>query len=293
MANLKILKERISSVASTQKITSAMKMVAASKLRRAQEQAEAARPFSERMSQVMASVAGGMPKSDDMPKLLAGTGKDDTYLIVLATSERGLCGGFNANLVRAARSKIQDLQGEGKKVSLLCIGKKGRDMLGRDFSNLIIDTIDMSAIRRIAFSDATPISDRVMSMFDAGDFDVCLMFYSHFKSVMEQIVTEHQLIPVAVADDGASALEDGGTYDAEPGEMEILADLLPRNLAIQVFHGLLENAASEQGARMTAMDSATRNASDMIDGLTLTYNRARQAAITTELIEIIAGAEAV
>ncbi|MBT3396635.1 MAG: F0F1 ATP synthase subunit gamma, partial [Alphaproteobacteria bacterium] len=256
-------------------------------------QAEAARPFSERMSQVMASVAGGMPKSDDMPKLLAGTGKDDTYLIVLATSERGLCGGFNANLVRAARSKIQDLQGEGKKVSLLCIGKKGRDMLGRDFSNLIIDTIDMSAIRRIAFSDATPISDRVMSMFDAGDFDVCLMFYSHFKSVMEQIVTEHQLIPVAVADDGASALEDGGTYDAEPGEMEILADLLPRNLAIQVFHGLLENAASEQGARMTAMDSATRNASDMIDGLTLTYNRARQAAITTELIEIIAGAEAV
>jgi F-type H+-transporting ATPase subunit gamma len=293
LANLKILKERISSVASTQKITSAMKMVAASKLRRAQEQAEAARPFSERMSQVMASVAGGMPKSDDMPKLLAGTGKDDTYLIVLATSERGLCGGFNANLVRAARSKIQDLQGEGKKVSLLCIGKKGRDMLGRDFSNLIIDTIDMSAIRRIAFSDATPISDRVMSMFDAGDFDVCLMFYSHFKSVMEQIVTEHQLIPVAVADDGASALEDGGTYDAEPGEMEILADLLPRNLAIQVFHGLLENAASEQGARMTAMDSATRNASDMIDGLTLTYNRARQAAITTELIEIIAGAEAV
>ena len=293
MANLKILKERISSVASTQKITSAMKMVAASKLRRAQEQAEAARPFSERMSQVMASVAGGMPKSDDMPKLLAGTGKDDTYLIVLATSERGLCGGVNANLVSAARSKIQDLQGEGKKGSLLCIGKKGRDMLGRDFSNLIIDTIDMSAIRRIAFSDATPISDRVMSMFDAGDFDVCLMFYSHFKSVMEQIVTEHQLIPVAVADDGASALEDGGTYDAEPGEMEILADLLPRNLAIQVFHGLLENAASEQGARMTAMDSATRNASDMIDGLTLTYNRARQAAITTELIEIIAGAEAV
>ena len=293
MANLKVLKERIASVASTKKITSAMKMVAASKLRRAQEQAEAARPFSERMFEVMASVAGGMPKSDDMPKLLAGTGKEDTYLIVLATSERGLCGGFNANLVRAARRKIQDLKAEGKKVSLLCIGKKGRDMLGRDLRNLIIDTIDMSAIRRIAFSDATPISDRIMSMFDSGDFDVCLMFYSHFKSIMEQIVTEHQLIPVAVSDDAAQALEDGGSYEAEPGEMEILADLLPRNLAIQVFHGLLENAASEQGARMTAMDSATRNAGDMIDGLTLTYNRARQAAITTELIEIIAGAEAV
>lgn len=293
MANLKVLKERIASVASTKKITSAMKMVAASKLRRAQEQAEAARPFSERMSQVMASVAGGMPKSDDMPKLLAGTGREDTYLIVLATSERGLCGGFNANLVRAARRKIQDLKGEGKKVSLLCIGKKGRDMLGRDFTSLIIDTIDLSAVRRIAFSDATPISDRIMAMFDEGDFDVCLMFYSHFKSVMEQIVTEHQLIPVAVAEDAGTTLEDGGTYEAEPGEMEILADLLPRNLAIQVFHGLLENAASEQGARMTAMDSATRNASDMIDRLTLTYNRARQAAITTELIEIIAGAEAV
>ena len=293
MANLKFLKDRIASVASTQKITSAMKMVAASKLRRAQEQAEAARPFSERMSQVMASVAGGMANSDDMPKLLAGTGKDGTYLIVLATSERGLCGGFNANLVRAARRKIQDLKTAGKNVSVLCIGKNGRDMLGRDFSGLIIDTIDMSAIRRLAFSDASPIAERIMTMFDNGDFDVCLMFFSHFKSVMEQIVTEHQLIPVAVPDDAAAVLEDGGSYDAEPGEMEILAELLPRNLAIQVFHGLLENAASEEGARMTAMDSATRNAGDMIDRLTLTYNRARQAAITTELIEIIAGAEAV
>ncbi len=241
----------------------------------------------------MASVAGGMAKSDDMPKLLAGTGKDGTYLIVLATSERGLCGGFNANLVRAARRKIQDLKTAGKNASVLCIGKNGRDMLGRDFSGLIIDTIDMSAIRRLAFSDASPIAERIMTMFDNGDFDVCLMFFSHFKSVMEQIVTEHQLIPVAVPDDAAAVLEDGGSYDAEPGEMEILAELLPRNLAIQVFHGLLENAASEQGARMTAMDSATRNAGDMIDRLTLTYNRARQAAITTELIEIIAGAEAV
>jgi len=293
VANLKFLKDRIASVASTKKITSAMKMVAASKLRRAQEQAEAARPFSERMSQVMASVAGGMPKSDDMPKLLAGTGKEDTYLIVLATSERGLCGGFNANLVRAARRKIRDLKTAGKNVSVLCIGKKGRDMLGRDFSGLIIDTIDMSAIRRIAFSDASPIAERIMTMFDNGDFDVCLMFYSRFKSVMEQIVTENQLIPVAVPDDATAVLEDDVSYEAEPGEMEILADLLPRNLAIQVFHGLLENAASEQGARMTAMDSATRNAGDMIDRLTLTYNRARQAAITTELIEIIAGAEAV
>ncbi len=293
MANLKDLKKRIESVTSTQKITAAMKMVAASKLRRAQEQAEAARPFSDRMSQVMSAVAGGMPKSDDMPKLLAGTGKEDTYLVVLATSERGLCGGFNANLVRAARRRIQALVADGKSVSLLCVGKKGSDMLRREYADRILDTIDMSGVRRLAFSDAAPIAERITDMFEKGQFDVCLMFYSHFKSVMDQIVTEDQLIPVAVPEGKGPDLEGGASYDAEPGETEILADLLPRNLAIQVFHALLENAASEQGARMTAMDSATRNAGDMIDRLTLNYNRARQAAITTELIEIISGAEAI
>ena len=292
MANLKEMKKRIESVRSTQKITSAMKMVAASKLRRAQEQAEAARPFAERMAQVMASVARGLPQTGDMPKLMAGTGRDERVLIVLATSERGLCGGFNSNLVRAARRRIELLRAEGRQVNLLCVGKKGRDALRRDFGSHIVDTIDMAAIRRIAYADALPIAERLEAMFEAGEFDICIMFFAHFQSVMSQIVTEHQLIPVAVPEDMGSQLEGDAFYEAEPGEAEILEDLLPRNLAVQVYHGLLENAASEQGARMTAMDSATRNAGDMIDRLTLNYNRARQAAITTELIEIISGAEA-
>ena len=292
MANLKEMKKRIESVRSTQKITSAMKMVAASKLRRAQEQAEAARPFAERMAQVMASVARGLPQTGDMPKLMAGTGRDERVLIVLATSERGLCGGFNSNLVRAARRRIELLRAEGRQVNLLCVGKKGRDALRRDFGSHIVDTIDMAAIRRIAYADALPIAERLEAMFEAGEFDICIMFFAHFQSVMSQIVTEHQLIPVAVPEDMGSQLEGDAFYEAEPGEAEILEDLLPRSLAVQVYHGLLENAASEQGARMTAMDSATRNAGDMIDRLTLNYNRARQAAITTELIEIISGAEA-
>lgn len=292
MSSLRDLKKRIESVKSTRKITSAMKMVAASKLRRAQEQAEAARPFSERMEYVMASVAAGMPKTDDLPKMISGTGKDSTILIVLATSERGLCGGFNASLVRAARKKIQNLFSEGKNVKLLCIGKKGRDMLNREYGEYIVDWMDMSSIKRLKFSDALPISERLSSMFEAGDFDRCVLFYNSFESIMSQIVTEQQLIPVAVSDDKIKALDSDASYEAEPDELEILTDLLPRNLAVQVFHALLENAASEQGARMTAMDSATRNAGEMINKLNLRYNRARQAEITTELIEIISGAEA-
>ena len=292
MSSLRDLKKRIDSVRSTRKITSAMKMVAASKLRRAQEQAEAARPFSERMDKVMASVALGMPKTDDLPRMIAGTGKDDIVLILLATSERGLCGGFNASIVRAARKKIKDLSDSGKKIKILCIGKKGRDMIRREYGNQIIDWIDMSEVRRLSFNDATPIAERLTKMFDENEFDRCIIFYNSFESVMTQTVTEQQLIPVAVDDSDTPTLADDASYEAEPDENYILRDLLPRNLAIQVFHALLENAASEQGARMTAMDSATRNAGDMIDRLNLSYNRARQAAITTELIEIISGAEA-
>ena len=292
MSSLRDLKKRIDSVRSTRKITSAMKMVAASKLRRAQEQAEAARPFSERMDKVMASVALGMPKTDDLPRMIAGTGKDDIVLILLATSERGLCGGFNASIVRAARKKIKDLSDSGKKIKILCIGKKGRDMIRREYGNQIIDWIDMSEVRRLSFNDATPIAERLTKMFDENEFDRCIIFYNSFESVMTQTVTEQQLIPVAVDDSDPTTLADDASYEAEPDENYILRDLLPRNLAIQVFHALLENAASEQGARMTAMDSATRNAGDMIDRLNLSYNRARQAAITTELIEIISGAEA-
>jgi len=292
MSNLKELKKRINSVQSTRKITSAMKMVAASKLRRAQEQAEAARPFSERMAQVMASVAAGMPRTDDLPRMIAGAGKDDVVLIVLATSERGLCGAFNSSLVRATRRRIQGLLAEGKQVKLLCIGKKGRDMLRREYGSCIIDWIDMSAIHRLAFSDAAPIAERLTKLFEDGEFDRCLILYNAFESVMTQTVTEQQLIPVAMDTAEATALAEGASYEAEPDESQILADLLPRSLAVQIYHALLENAASEQGARMTAMDSATRNAGDMIDRLELKYNRARQAAITTELIEIISGAEA-
>lgn len=292
MSSLRDLKKRIDSVRSTRKITSAMKMVAASKLRRAQEQAEAARPFSERMDKVMASVALGMPKTDDLPRMIAGTGKDDIVLILLATSERGLCGGFNASIVRAARKKIKNLSDSGKKIKILCIGKKGRDMIRREYGNQIIDWIDMSEVRRLSFNDATPIAERLTKMFDENEFDRCIIFYNSFESVMTQTVTEQQLIPVAVDDSDTTTLADDASYEAEPDENYILRDLLPRNLAIQVFHALLENAASEQGARMTAMDSATRNAGDMIDRLNLSYNRARQAAITTELIEIISGAEA-
>ena len=293
MPSVRDLKERIDSVTSTRKITSAMKMIAASKLRRAQESAEAARPYAERMAQIMGSVAAGMSVNEDSPKMLRGTGKDDVVLVVVATSERGLCGAFNANLVRTARRRIEALMAEGKTVKILCIGRKGADMLRRVHGSRIVETVDMSGVVRLAFNDATPIAERIRGMFEAGEFDRCLLYFNRFVSVMTQVPTEHQIVPVAIPEGEAARLEGGAAYEAEPGEAEMLADLLPRNLAVQVFHALLENAASEQGARMTAMDSATRNAGDMIDRLTLRMNRARQAAITTELIEIIAGAEAV
>ena len=299
MPNLKDLKIRINSVKSTQKITSAMKMVAAAKLRRAQEQAEAARPYSERMERMLKSLAEGLPSGAGGPALLAGTGKDDVHLLVVMTSDRGLCGGFNTTIVREARSVIKKLQNDGKTVKILCVGRKGRDNLRRDHASLIVESFVDIGRRSLGFADAEQISARIIEMFGAGEFDVCTVVYNHFRSVISQIVTTQQLIPFSAdVGDGndQSAEADTGdqraVYEFEPDEQEILEVLLPRNLAVQIFHSLLENAASEHGARMTAMDSATRNAGDMIDDLTMTYNRTRQAFITKELIEIISGAEA-
>lgn len=298
MPNLKDLKVRINSVKSTQKITSAMKMVAAAKLRRAQEQAEAARPYSERMERMLNSLAEGLPAGAGGPALLAGTGGDAVRLIIVATSDRGLCGGFNAVIVRAARLQIRQLQRDGKQVKLLCVGRRGREALRRDHGDLIVDTIEDIGRPRLGFDDAAAIRERVVRMFEAGEFDVCTIIYNRFQSAMTQIVTTQQLIPFRASDNEEAgepepeAAAARAVYEFEPDEQEILADLLPRNLGVQIFHALLENAASEQGARMTAMDSATRNAGEMIDDLTLTYNRTRQAVITSELIEIISGAEA-
>ncbi len=291
MANLKDLRNRITSVQSTQKITKAMKMVAASKLRRAQEAAEAARPYAERMENVLASLASSMIGQVGGPKLLAGTGKDDIHLVVVATSERGLCGGFNTNIVKGARAKIASLIKDGKDVKIVTIGKKGAASLKRDYGSRIIKHFDMSHVRRLAYGDAGPITDYLLASFEAGEFDVCTLFYAKFQSALTQIVTEQQMIPAAFDADNIVDLG-GAAYDYEPDETEILEALLPRNLGVQIFRSLLENAASEQGSRMTAMDSATRNAGDMIDALRTTYNRTRQAVITNELIEIISGAEA-
>ncbi|MEQ8166645.1 MAG: F0F1 ATP synthase subunit gamma [Alphaproteobacteria bacterium] len=294
MPSLKDLRVRIASVRSTQKITSAMKMVAAAKLRRAQEQAEAARPYADRMTRMLVSLAGNLPEEGIRPPLLAGTGGNATHLVVLGTADRGLCGGFNASLARDARLFVRGLQAEGKTVKILCIGRKGRDALKREFGGLIIETIEDVGRRRLGFEEAEEIARRIIAMLDEGAFDVCTFIYSRFKSAMSQEVTRQQLIPLPIPDVPDAGREDGanGVYEYEPEEEEILARLLPQNLAIQFFRGLLENAASEQGARMTAMDSATRNAGDMIDRLTLNYNRTRQAYITKELIEIISGAEA-
>jgi F-type H+-transporting ATPase subunit gamma len=295
MPSLKDLKIRIDSVKSTQKITKAMKMVAASKLRRAQEAAEAARPYAERMESVLAGLGAAVKDQPGASPLLAGTGKHDVELVIVATSERGLCGGFNTNIVKAARAHIQELLAGGKTVKILCIGKKGVAQLRRDYGELIIDVKDMSAVKRLGFADAQPISTEVLEMFERGDFDVATLFYAKFQSALVQINTKQQLIPAplkeAANDDDADNLA-GAVYEYEPGEEAILEDLLPRNVAVQLYRGLLENAASEQGSRMTAMDSATRNAGDMIDSLSITYNRTRQANITKELIEIISGAEA-
>lgn len=295
MANLKDLKNRINSVTSTQKITKAMKMVAASKLRRAQEAAEAARPYAERMENVLSGLADSVKGIAGAPKLLVGTGADKTHLVIVATSERGLCGGFNTSIVKAARLKIQELTKAGKTVKILCIGRKGFAQLQRIYGEKIIEVVDLSEVKNLGFSDVSPIADKVLGMFDAGEFDFVTLFYARFKSALTQIVTEQQLIPAAFEEKEGEAKGEslkGSIYEYEPEEKEILSTLLPRNVAVQLFRALLENAASEQGARMTAMDSATRNAGDMIDRLTLQYNRTRQAAITSELIEIISGAEA-
>jgi F-type H+-transporting ATPase subunit gamma len=294
MPSLKDLKIRINSVKSTQKITSAMKMVAAAKLRRAQEQAEAARPYAERMERVLGSLAASMAGIDGAPALLAGTGKDQVHLVVVMTSDRGLCGGFNGTIVRGARKVIRDLKLAGKTVKILCIGRKGRDQLRREFANDIIGSIEDVGRPRLSFDAAEAVALRIRHMFDAGEFDVCTLIYNKFKSAISQIVTFQQLIPFAV---GGAANENADAqlaqYEYEPDEGAILAELLSRNIGMQVYRALLENAASEQGARMTAMDNATRNAGDMINKLTINYNRTRQANITKELIEIISGAEAV
>ena len=290
MPSLKDLKVRINSVKSTQKITAAMKMVAAAKLRRAQEQAEAARPYAERMDRMLGSLATAMAGRDGAPALLVGTGKDQTHLIVVMTSDRGLCGGFNSTIVRGARKMIRELLTAGKTVKIICVGRKGRDQLKRDFGKLIIESFDDVGRQRLSYADADRIAQRITALYEAGEFDVCTIFYNKFKSAMTQFLTAQQLIPFVGA--ATAAATSDVFYEYEPDEQEILAELLPRNLGVQVFRALLENAASEQGSRMTAMDNATRNAGDMINKLTINYNRSRQAYITKELIEIISGAEA-
>ena len=296
MPSLKTFRVRIASVKSTQKITAAMKMVAAAKFRRAQEQALAARPYAERMGRMLGSLAAATSGSEG-PRLLSGTGSTQTHLVVVATSDRGLCGAFNSSIVRGARQLIRELLAEGKTVKILCVGRKGRDQLRRDYGRLIIETMEEIGRRRLSFADAQRVADRILSLFEAGEFDVCTLFYNRFRSAISQIVTRQQLIPFPVESGAAAQPAAGGdeakaVYEFEPDEQDILADLLPRNVAVQIYRALLENSASEQGARMTAMDNATRNAGDMIKRLTLQYNRTRQASITKELIEIISGAEA-
>jgi F-type H+-transporting ATPase subunit gamma len=292
MPSLKDLRNRIRSVKSTQKITSAMKVVAASRLRRAQEQVEAARPYAQRMERVLASIAGRMAGLPGAPPLLVGTGRDETHLLVVATSDRGLAGGFNATILREARRRIRGLLPAGKTVMVLTIGRKGRDGLRRDYGRLIHDSLTEIGRRQISFDEARDIAERVFVLYQAGRFDVATIIYNRYRSAMTQIVTAQQLIPFQAAAADEEVVPGGAIYEFEPSEEEILTELLPKNLAVQIYTALLENAASEQGARMTAMDSATRNAGEMIDRLTLNYNRTRQAAITKELIEIISGAEA-
>jgi F-type H+-transporting ATPase subunit gamma len=275
-------------VKSTRKITKAMQMVAAAKLRRAQEAAEAARPYAERFNAVMAGLASSVKGSDSAPRLLAGTGSDRTHLLVVMTSERGLCGGFNSSIVRLAKARIADLQAQGRTVKILTVGKKGREQLKRDYASLFVGHVDLSQEKRIGYDTAAAIARDILGRFDAGEFDVATIFFNTFKSVIAQEPTAQQIIPAAFETAGAESR----LYDYEPSEEGILADLLPRGVATQIFTALLENGASEQGARMTAMDNATRNAGEMIDRLTIVYNRSRQAAITKELIEIISGAEA-
>ncbi|GLS81251.1 ATP synthase gamma chain [Paracoccus marinus] len=295
MPSLKDLKNRIGSVKNTRKITKAMQMVAAAKLRRAQDAAEAARPYADRMSAVMGSLTSAAARSPGAPRLLAGSGSDQRHLLVVMTSERGLAGGFNSSIVKLARVRADELRAQGKDVAMLTVGKKAREQLRRDYGKSFVHHVDLSEVKRVGYENAREIADEILNRFEAGDFDVATLFYSRFESVIAQIPTARQIIPALVEESAATGADAGGAsalYDYEPGEDAILAELLPRSISTQVFAALLENAASEQGARMTAMDNATRNAGDMIDRLTMEYNRSRQAAITTELIEIIAGAEA-
>ncbi len=299
MASLKDLKVRIASVKSTQKITSAMKMVAAAKLRRAQESAEAARAYADRMQRMVLSVGESVGSIEGAPPMLIGTGAEDTHLIVACTADRGLCGGFNGSIIREVRKMVLDLKRQGKTVKILSVGRRGRDGLKRDFEPDIIDTIEGIGRRGVEYDESREVAEKITAMFDAGEFDVCTIIFNRFKSAMTQIPTAQRLIPLAAPE--AEGLEQAAapvgsapsaTYIFEPEEQDILAELLPKNASIQVYQAFLESAASEQGARMTAMDNATRNAGDMIDSLSLTYNRTRQAAITTELVEIVSGAEA-
>ncbi len=294
MPSLKDLRNRIGSVKATRKITKAMQMVAAAKLRRAQEAATAARPYAERMDRVLANLHKRVTGRQGASPLLVGTGKDEVHLLIVMTAERGLCGGFNSNIVRLARADAQRLAREGKTVKMLCIGRKGYDQLRRDYARQIIDRVDLKGVKQVGFANAHEIAGKLRALFEAGEFDVATLYFSEFKSVISQKPTALQLIPVKLPDGTApnGAAAPGAVYEYEPDETEILSYLLPRNIAAQIFRGLLENAASEQGARMSAMDAATRNAGEMIDKLTLRYNRQRQANITKELIEIISGAEA-
>ncbi|MCZ8269846.1 MAG: F0F1 ATP synthase subunit gamma [Beijerinckiaceae bacterium] len=288
MPSLKDLRNRIASVKATQKITKAMQMVAAAKLRRAQTAAEAARPYAQKMEAVLANLGAGVSGAD-APRLLAGTGSDQVHLLIVCTAERGLCGAFNSSIARLAREHINRLQQAGKTVKILCVGRKGYDILKRQYERQIVDLIELRAVKQIGYANADEIGQRVMAMFANGEFDVATLFYSQFRSVISQIPTAQRVIPAEIP---ASASPSTATYDYEPDEATILSALLPRNISVQVFRALLENAASEQGARMSAMDNATRNAGEMIKKQTQKYNRTRQAMITKELIEIISGAEA-
>lgn len=296
MPSLKDYRDRIASVKSTKKITSAMKMVAASKLKKAQDQAEASQPYAKAMGEMLARVAGGVTITDASPKLLIGTGSDQNHLLVVVTSDRGLCGGFNGNLVRKARMEIMSLEGEGKKVQIITVGRKARDLLKRQYADKIIHSyVGVGAGSRVNFAEADEITQMILEQFEAGKFDVCSLIYNNFKSVLTQTPTAQQIIPFKLpeAEEGEEEEQLASPYQFEPEENAILGQLLPKNLGVQMFRALLDSAAGEQAARMTAMDNATRNAGDRINGLTLEYNRARQAAITKELIEIISGAEAV
>ncbi len=297
MANLKELKNRITSVTSTQKITKAMQMVAAAKLRRAQEAAENSRPYAQRMERMIASVASNLPSLDAAPPLVVGTGKDDVHLMVVVTAERGLCGAFNTNIVRTVRARARELKDSGKTVKLFCVGRKGQESLRRDMEDDIVEYVTLRDVKQLSFADIRQVAEKISQMFADGEFDVCTVYFNAFKSVISQVVTDQQLIPVKLPDPDAEADEDsvglgGAIYEYEPEENDLLGVLVPRNISVQIYRSLLESSAAEQAARMTSMDNATRNAGDMIDALTLTYNRTRQAIITKELIEIVSGAEA-